>query len=79
MSHHPLSDIRLVTCPECEGLGEWDEGPLPARSHDQEPEYRRVICPDCEGTGQIEHEVDPIDMADLDEPAEGADAQEEAA
>ncbi len=41
-----------VTCRECDGAGEWDEGPLPARSRDQiDPEYRQVICPACDGSG----------------------------
>jgi len=41
-------------CARCSGLGEWDEGPLPARSPVQEsPDYNRIICPDCEGSGWI--------------------------
>lgn len=51
----------FVTCDECEGMGEWDEGPIntggPAPV---DPEYRRVICPQCDGTGQMEAEVEPI-------------------
>lgn len=41
-------------CKRCDGMGEWEEGPLPARHATQmEPEYDRVICPDCDGTGWI--------------------------
>ena len=44
-----------LTCPDCEGLGEWDEGPLPATSPVQEsPDYDRVICERCKGQGQLE-------------------------
>lgn len=43
-------------CYECDGAGEWDEGPLPARSMTQlEPDYRRVICPECKGEGELDH------------------------
>lgn len=47
-------EVWLVTCPCCDGAGEWDEGPLPASSGATEPEYRQVICPQCEGTGKAE-------------------------
>lgn len=43
------------SCLRCDGLGEWGEGPLPARSPIQiDPEYRQVICPDCSGDGRID-------------------------
>lgn len=45
-----------VPCPECDGLGEWDEGPIntggPAPV---DPIYRQVKCPECGGGGQVEH------------------------
>ena len=41
-----------IFCQECDGAGEWDEGPLPATSRDQiSPEYLQVICPACGGSG----------------------------
>lgn len=43
--------IDEIECSHCEGMGEWDEGPLPAHSAAEEPEYRQVICPDCNGKG----------------------------
>lgn len=46
--------VTSVTCPHCQGDGEWDEGPLPARSSTQiDPEYRQVKCPDCDATGRV--------------------------
>ncbi|MBN9601853.1 MAG: hypothetical protein J0G33_02870 [Afipia felis] len=45
--------ITDVACPHCNGQGEWEEGPLPARSSAQiDPEYRQVKCPECEGSGR---------------------------
>jgi hypothetical protein len=45
--------VAEVPCPECEGAGEWDEGPLPATSSVQiSPDYRQVKCPECSGTGR---------------------------
>ena len=41
------------TCPKCDGMGEWDEGPLLGRSTQISPDYRQVKCPDCEGTGKV--------------------------
>ena len=41
-------------CARCDGMGEWEEGPLPARSIVQsDPEYVTVTCPACEGAGWI--------------------------
>ena len=49
-----MSEEKLITCPTCEGLGEWDEGPLPATSPVQiSPDYRRVMCDDCDGKGSL--------------------------
>lgn len=46
--------LREIPCFQCEGLGEWDEGPLPAKSGAQiSPEYRQVICPECNGSGRL--------------------------
>ena len=46
--------ITEYRCSECDGAGEWDEGPLPARHSAQiDPEYRQVICPGCKGKGTI--------------------------
>lgn len=57
----PVSALRAppanakITCPDCEGMGEWDEGPLPARSPVQiDPEYDRIICERCNGKGQLD-------------------------
>jgi hypothetical protein len=61
---------RLVPCPNCEGAGEWDEGPLPASSGALEPEYRQVFCSECEGTGQIFAESQPVTLDDLEELVE---------
>jgi len=46
--------LKDIPCFQCSGLGEWDEGPLPAKSHDQiSPEYRQVICNECNGSGRL--------------------------
>lgn len=58
---------RCVTCPCCDGAGEWDEGPLPASSGATEPDYRQVICPECEGTGRALIETDPLTFDDLEQ------------
>ena len=52
-----------MKCPTCEGLGEWDEGPVntggPAPV---DPEYRQVTCPDCKGHGRIGALQEPTDL-----------------
>ena len=49
-----MTEEKLITCPICDGLGEWDEGPLPATSPVQEsPDYLQVICDDCGGEGSL--------------------------
>lgn len=46
--------LKEIPCFQCSGLGEWDEGPLPARSSVQiDPEYRQVICDECAGSGRL--------------------------
>lgn len=46
--------VTEYRCSGCDGAGEWDEGPLPARHSAQiDPEYRQVVCPDCKGKGTI--------------------------
>src|SRR6186713_1419507 len=46
--------LKDIPCFQCDGLGEWDEGPLPARSAAQiYPEYRQVKCPECNGAGRL--------------------------
>lgn len=57
----------LVTCPCCDGAGEWDEGPLPASSGATEPDFRQVICPECEGSGRVFVETGPRTLDDLDQ------------
>lgn len=66
-----MSDPRLVICQECEGLGEWDEGPMNTSSHGgpADPDYRKVICPECGGTGRAEVDTFQIEESDLDEIA----------
>ena len=56
---------RLVTCPCCDGAGEWDEGPLPASSGATEPDFRQVICPECEGTGRALIETQECSLEDI--------------
>jgi hypothetical protein len=65
-----------VKCPECDGLGEWDEGPTncgPPVPYEISPIYRQVICPVCEGKGRIEAEAYPVECEDLEPlvPKEG--------
>lgn len=64
--HGPSS---LVTCPCCDGLGEWDEGPLPASSGATEPDYRQVICPECEGTGRAFVPSETRSLDDIEQEA----------
>jgi hypothetical protein len=46
--------ITEYRCANCDGAGEWDEGPLPATSSTQiSPDYRHMVCSDCEGKGTI--------------------------
>jgi hypothetical protein len=71
-SHEPWA---LVTCPVCDGDGEWDEGPLPASSGATEPDYRQVICPECKGNGRAFVEVEPITLDDLEEMAAPGEEQ----
>lgn len=66
-----------VTCPVCDGAGEWDEGPLPASSGATEPDYRQVICPECQGTGKAWLIPEPRTLDDLEnESAEEAEARQ---
>ena len=40
-------------CLKCDGMGEWDEGPIHTWDRTAvSPEYRQVKCPDCNGTGK---------------------------
>lgn len=57
----------FAPCPCCDGLGEWDEGPLPASSGATEPDYRQVICPECNGTGKVECEPRTLDDLESEE------------
>lgn len=57
-------ELRFGPCAECDGAGEWDEGPLPASSGASEPEYRQVFCPRCDGTGIDLIEVECIELED---------------
>ena len=50
-----MSDFRIICCPNCDGDG---------RLHTWGTHTPR--CRVCEGTGQIEIEVEPIEMEDLD-------------
>jgi hypothetical protein len=50
-----------VKCPECDGLGEWDEGPINCG-----PPVPYEISPTCEGTGEIEAEAYPVELEDLE-------------
>jgi DnaJ-class molecular chaperone len=46
--------ITEYRCANCDGAGEWDEGPLPDTSSTQiSPDYRHMVCSDCEGKGTI--------------------------
>jgi hypothetical protein len=46
--------VKDIPCFQCYGDGQWDEGPLPARSSAQiSPEYRTVICEECTGSGRL--------------------------
>jgi hypothetical protein len=46
--------LKELPCFHCDGAGQWDEGPLPARSSAQiDPEYRTVICDECRGSGRL--------------------------
>jgi hypothetical protein len=46
--------ITEYRCTDCDGIGEWDEGPLPATSSSQvSPDYRHMVCDGCEGKGVI--------------------------
>lgn len=44
---------RLFCCPECNGAGEWDEGPKWGGHAYAEPIYDQVICPVCKGAGSV--------------------------
>lgn len=53
---------RFEDCLTCEGLGEWDEGPINCGSpvpYVISPEYRQVICPDCNGAGKVTAQPGP--------------------
>lgn len=56
--------LRVVPCPRCDGLGEWDEGPYGGWS---EPNYRQVICPECNGSGRALIETEPRTIDDIEE------------
>lgn len=46
--------ITEYRCSGCDGNGECDEGPLPARHSTQiSPDYRHMVCDDCNGLGTI--------------------------
>jgi hypothetical protein len=65
VAKHPdniVGEYRFVTCDECDGAGEWDEGPINTRGSPcipADPEYCAVKCPECGGSGKVEREVFP--------------------
>ena len=64
----------FAPCPCCDGLGEWDEGPLPASSGAPEPDYRQVICSECDGRGSIwADDESPRTLDDLESEEWSAD------
>lgn len=67
MSSLSEREYSLVTCPCCDGAGEWDEGPLPTSSGATEPDFRQVICPECEGTGKTFVKTEPRTLDDMED------------
>lgn len=62
-----LKLIKMMTCPECDGAGEWDEGPINCGgAAPVDPIYRQVICPMCHGAGAVEGEA-PEEDSEEDE------------
>ena len=43
----------LITCPACDGLGEWDEMQYATSPVQISPDYKRIVCDACEGKGEI--------------------------
>jgi hypothetical protein len=56
--------VKDIPCFQCSGDGQWDEGPLPARSSAQiSPEYRTVICEECTGSGRLHFSLTSAERA----------------
>jgi DnaJ-class molecular chaperone len=59
-----MDRVRVMTCPECNG----DGGGEIVTGHDpQGPITQWQRCGHCDGKGQIEQEVEPITLEDLDQ------------
>jgi endogenous inhibitor of DNA gyrase (YacG/DUF329 family) len=59
-------ELRIIPCPACGGDGGWDV----EVSHDPFRDtirYQRVECTTCGTAGEIEIEVEPIEMEDLEQ------------
>lgn len=60
-------DTRAIECPQCGGDGGW-ETLTHYDPRNGEPRGYWTQCPTCDGRREIEIEVFPIEMVDLDEP-----------
>lgn len=56
--------LRLMPCEACGGDRGHDFGPVPTPYG---PFYRWTVCDACNGTGEVEVEMLPITMADLED------------
>jgi hypothetical protein len=67
--------VKDIPCFQCSGDGQWDEGPLPARSSAQiSPEYRTVICEECTGSGRLHFSLTSAQCGDPTPSAPDASA-----
>lgn len=59
----PHPDQRIKACPECNGDGCFDEAYF---RNDHSVGNRHSECSYCDGTGEVEIEVEPITLEDLE-------------
>lgn len=65
-----MEERKMIICPHCDGLGEWDEGPINTHGgwcDPADPIYRQVKCEECDGLGRIPKTV-YFAVATLNEP-----------
>ncbi len=60
-----MTDIRVVTCTECNGDGGGESMPHGYDPVTGAPLTHWIKCTPCDGTGEAEVEFEPIEMDDL--------------
>jgi calcineurin-like phosphoesterase family protein len=59
-------NLRIICCETCEGVGRYECGPYEIDHRDGSVHGHEHECHVCEGAGELQVEVEPITLDDLD-------------